>query len=284
MTGISESLIGSIGTNSTTCSSSHLATADARQLAGACGDGTAVLRQVDRSENTAVGTHRHGKLNGSRRHPRARLQAPVRRTATGVSVSARAAGSMPTARIGFGAEVSVQRIAQGLAALAECGRDDRTVERCARPMRRRLLDAQPYDRRVHPRRRLERTTADLEQSRRVHARRQHDAETPVLAAARRRDDTIDHLPLQHEMHVGDRIGGLQQPEQQRRRDVVGQVADDPQSCAASGCQRAPIDGRVHRPCAASNRIRRGSARAMPQTGPDQSRLRPGGRPPTATWP
>ncbi len=81
----------------------HDAAAGARQLAGSRGHGAAVLRQVDGCQNAAVGAHRHCKLNGSRPHPRVAAASASAPNCAGVSVSARAPGSMPSACIGFGA-------------------------------------------------------------------------------------------------------------------------------------------------------------------------------------
>ena len=57
-------------------------------------------------------------------------------------------------------------------------------------------------------------------------RGEHHGQAPVGLAAGRRDDAIDDLLLQHEMHVGDGGARFEQVKEQRRRDVVRQVAAD----------------------------------------------------------
>ena len=51
---------------------------------------------------------------------------------------------------------------------------------------------------------------------------------PYVLAAGLCGHALDDLPLQHEMHVGDRGALRQQMKQQRRRNVVGKIADDAQ--------------------------------------------------------
>jgi hypothetical protein len=60
---------------------------------------------------------------------------------------------------------------------------------------------------------------------------EHDSESPIRLAAGRRRHPIDDLLLQHEVHVLDAGVTVQQTKQQRRRDVVGQVADNAQPVA-----------------------------------------------------
>ena len=59
--------------------------------------------------------------------------------------------------------------------------------------------------------------------------------------AGRRGHARDDLPLQHEVLVEHRACGGQQVEQDRRRDVVGQVADDAQLAAPPCRQRREVD-------------------------------------------
>ena len=63
----------------------------------------------------------------------------------------------------------------------------------------------------------------------------HDAlpisESAVGLAARFCDHALDDFSLQHEVHVDDLEAEPGQMEQQRRRNIVGQVADDPDVAA-----------------------------------------------------
>jgi hypothetical protein len=45
---------------------------------------------------------------------------------------------------------------------------------------------------------------------------------------------LDDFALQHEMLVLDALGRIQEMEEDRRRDVVGQVAEHPQLAGAAG--------------------------------------------------
>ena len=60
---------------------------------------------------------------------------------------------------------------------------------------------------------------------------EHDAEPPVSFAAGAGRHAVDDFLLQHEVHVMDAVAAVDQVKQERRRDVVGQVADDPQGIA-----------------------------------------------------
>ena len=75
---------------------------------------------------------------------------------------------------------------------------------------------------------------DVEQLLHREARLQHHRQPPVVRRRRRRDHALDHLLLQHEVHVAHPLGVAREVEQQRRRDVVRQVADH----AHAGGQRA----------------------------------------------
>jgi hypothetical protein len=99
---------------------------------------------------------------------------------------------------------------------------------------------EPHDRRVHLRRRPERAGRHLEQVFHAAARLQHDAQPAVDLAARVGGHAVHHFLLQHEVHVADRGGVLERVEQQRRGDVVGQVADQADRCAAR--ERGDVDG------------------------------------------
>ena len=134
-----------------------------------------------------------------------------------------------------------QRVAQGLATLPERvahhvgeapGVGDADGLRCAWH--------QPHHCRVHLRRRPERSGRYVEQ--RVHraVRLQHHAEPAVDLAAGLRAHAVDDLLLQHEDHVVDRRSVVERVEQDRRGQVVGQVADQPQRACVAG-QRGEVD-------------------------------------------
>lgn len=53
-------------------------------------------------------------------------------------------------------------------------------------------------------------------------------------------EAVDHFILQHEVHVLDLAGKAEQMEDQRRRDVVGQVADNAQQ-AVIGAQAGEVE-------------------------------------------
>ncbi len=63
-------------------------------------------------------------------------------------------------------------------------------------------------------------------------RREHDGEPAVGVAAGRGCHAVDHFLLQHHVQVHHVVDGLEQVEEQRRRNVVGQIAHDSQWSAA----------------------------------------------------
>ena len=71
--------------------------------------------------------------------------------------------------------------------------------------------------------------------------REHDGETAVGFAAGRRGDAVDDFLLQHHVQVVDVFVGGGDVKQQRRGDVVGQVADDAQPVAAHARQRREVE-------------------------------------------
>src|SRR5690606_4610993 len=71
--------------------------------------------------------------------------------------------------------------------------------------------------------------ADIEQVLHAAVILNHDRQAAPIAAAGGRGQALDDLLLQHEMHVADQVGMIEQVENQRRGDVVGQVADDAQA-------------------------------------------------------
>ena len=101
---------------------------------------------------------------------------------------------------------------------------------------------------------------------------EHHRQAPIGLAAGRRDHAIDDLLLQHEMHVGDVRRALEQAEQERRRDVVRQVAADAQRrSAAVQCREIDVEhvGLVHdaarRPPSRSARSARIRSRSISMT-------------------
>ena len=73
----------------------------------------------------------------------------------------------------------------------------------------------------------------------------------VVLAARRGGQPVGDLLLEHQHHVGDVVGLVQPAHQQGRRDVVGQVGDDPARRRARGRPRSMPAGR--RPRSTSSR-------------------------------
>ena len=90
---------------------------------------------------------------------------------------------------------------------------------------------QPHDGRDDCGRRIETLRTDVEQCLDRKMAAQHDAEPAVRFAARFGRHALHHFFLQHEIHVADAVAAFDQVKQQRRRDVVGQVADDAQGIA-----------------------------------------------------
>ncbi len=72
----------------------------------------------------------------------------------------------------------------------------------------------------------ERAGADVEAGLGARKEREHDRQAPVLFAARRGRHAVDDFALEHHVQVLDDRREGREMEQQRRRDVVGQVADD----------------------------------------------------------
>ena len=87
---------------------------------------------------------------------------------------------------------------------------------------------EPRDGRLHLRRRPERAGRHDEQARDPELRLQHHGEPPVVGRSRRGGHSRDHFLLQHHVQVAQQRVVRGQMEQQRRADVVGQVADDAQ--------------------------------------------------------
>ena len=118
-------------------------------------------------------------------------------------------------------------------------------------------------RRVHPRRRIEGFGRHVEHGLDRVAPLQHHAQAAEALAAGHGDHAIDHFLLQHEVLVHHVLDVREQVEQDRRRDVVGQVADDPKPAAqrsARARRSRPSAHRTRRP-SSSLRWRRRAARS-----------------------
>ena len=101
--------------------------------------------------------------------------------------------------------------------------------------------ADPHQRGPHLRGRLEGSGTDLEQPLHPDLGSKHDAQAPVVRIPGLRGEARRHLPLQHQVQVEDRRRVRQQPEQQRRGDVVRQVAGDAQPPAALTRQGGEVE-------------------------------------------
>jgi hypothetical protein len=84
---------------------------------------------------------------------------------------------------------------------------------------------EPDYRRVHARHRPERAASHAEQAFGSGDGLYANGERAVLAGARRRNDTVGHLALDHQHDALRPCGTLEQAEDDRRRDVVRDVAD-----------------------------------------------------------
>ena len=103
--------------------------------------------------------------------------------------------------------------------------------------------------------------ADIEQMSRLEPGREHHGEPAVGTAAGRGGDAVDDFLLQHHVQIVDVLMGGGDVKQQRRGDVVGQVADDAQPAAAHARQRREDRTPAHRPRAARS-LRCAPARAQ----------------------
>ena len=126
----------------------------------------------------------------------------------------------------------LQRVVQGLAALAECRPHD--VGETLAVAHRDLIARpghQPHHRRIHLRRGPERARWHLDQRRHLAIGLQHHREPAVDLAALAGGHPLDHFLLQHEVHVSNRLGMVERMEQDRAGQVVGQVSDQPDAGA-----------------------------------------------------
>lgn len=127
----------------------------------------------------------------------------------------------------------LERIAQGLAALGESGRDH-SLELLALAQRhtRHGQRRKAYDRRLHLGLRIESLRRDLEEHLGATRKLSHNTEPAPVTVSRLRRQALYHLELEHEVHVLDDARGFEQAEDQGRGDVVGEVAYDTQAFAS----------------------------------------------------
>ena len=146
------------------------------------------------------------------------------------SCSGRRLPSTPAASISSLAQQQLERVAQGLAALVEGFAHDALQQLVILGrVRQHFVRHQAHDGRIDFRRRVERARADVEQVLDAAVVLNHDRQTTPVTTARACGQTLDHFLLQHEVHVADQAGVVQQVKDQRRGDVVRQVADHPQA-------------------------------------------------------
>ena len=232
-------------------------------------------------------TNRDHSAGITGRVPRRAIHWPARAANwAGASVSARAPGSTPSRDDRRDVEHARQRVAQRLAALRERGQRPRAANAAGSPSRkRRLGDAACSAKNVEVTcgGGLKAPGADVEQRLHRDVRREHDREPAVVARARRGRHARDDFLLQHEVHVDDRVELRDEVEQQRRRDVVGQVADQAQLRPVAA-QRAKVElERVGAGARAARRAR-GNAPAAAARRRDRFRRRRARRPAAAPAP
>ena len=132
-------------------------------------------------------------------------------------------------------EEFAQGVAQGLAALAEGGGDDAAEERFVVGLgavcRQRH---QAHDAGGDLGFRAEGAGRHVEQAHHGEALLQHDGQAAVIGGVRFGDHAHDHFFLKHEVHVAHAVGEAGKMEQQRRGNVVRQVADHAQRGAECG--------------------------------------------------
>ncbi len=131
---------------------------------------------------------------------------------------------------GIGGQQLLERVAQGLAALVE-GLTHNAFEQAMvfGGVRQGFMRHQTDDGRVDLGWWVEGPGADVEQVFHAAVVLHHDRQPPPIAAARAGGHALDHFFLQHEVHVANQRCVVQQVENQRRGDVVGQVADNAQA-------------------------------------------------------
>ena len=104
-----------------------------------------------------------------------------------------------------------------------------------------------HDRGIDLGRRPERPRGDDEETHHAEQRLQHHGEPPVFRRGRQRRHPRDHLLLQHHVHVDELRIELREAKEQRRADVVREVADDAQRRS----ERREVERRARRRRAAS---------------------------------
>ncbi len=106
---------------------------------------------------------------------------------------------------------------------------------------RLATDRQTHHRGPDARRRLECPGPHVEQGFRFHPGSEHHREPSVFGRIRPRSDAIHHFTLKHHVQVVDDVRALQQMKQERRRDVVRQVAHDAQATSALSGERSEVE-------------------------------------------
>ncbi|MNI62765.1 hypothetical protein D3C73_1180980 [compost metagenome] len=99
---------------------------------------------------------------------------------------------------------------------------------------------QAHDGRIDFRRRVERARADVEQVLDPAVVLNHDRQATPVTTTRAGSQALDHFLLQHEVHVADQVRVVQEVKNQRRGDVVRQVADHSQA-AWRGIQAVEVE-------------------------------------------
>ncbi|MNM71427.1 hypothetical protein D3C81_830910 [compost metagenome] len=107
-------------------------------------------------------------------------------------------------------------------------------------MRQHGVRHQAHDSRIDFRWRIERARTDVEQMLNPAVILNHDRQPAPVTTARPCRQTLDHFLLQHEVHVANQVGVVQQVENQRCGDVVRQVADYAQT-AGGGIQAIEVE-------------------------------------------
>ena len=165
-----------------------------------------------------------------------------------------------------------QRIAERLATLTKC-RGDYATE-CFGVYDRKLgrwHRFHPDDARRHLRRRIERSARHIEELHQSIARLQHDREAAVGLAAGRRHHAVDDFLLQHEVLVELRARQLCERKQQRRRDVVRQIADQRSGPGRLFQSNASASASISVSCCGANSLRNRAARSRSISRPPNDR-------------
>ena len=173
---------------------------------------------------------------------------------SGARVSARTCGSTPHASISRTSS-RLRRALRSVLRRCENAVGDHLCKLRGDRKGRLWPDGKARDGRPDTRRGFERAGTDVEQLLDAHPRGQHHGQASIFAGARCRGHAGHDFPLQHDVQVEMAGAAPMQPEQQRRRDVVGQVADDPQLPAAQLCQRTKSKSSASHSCSVAARAR-----------------------------